>query len=105
MSETYGGDLRFPSLDLFVYRVALAAPDPVQAVLMAVDNQWSAKDLRSWIDTQTGKQQRTSIKLSGSMTWAGGDVVITPDEYDDLVLGEGLADVPVRAVITTKSPG
>lgn len=102
MSETYPRDLRFPNLDLFVYRVALGAPDPVQAVLLAVDEQWSAKDLRCWIDAQVGKEPRTSIRIAGSMTWNGGDVVITPEEYDSLVLGEGLEDVPVRAVITTK---
>ena len=102
MSETYPEDLRFPSLDLFVYRVALGAPDPVAAILLAADNGWSAKDLKAWIDEQAGKQPRTSIKLSGSMTWTGGDVVITPDEYDEMVLGEGLEAVPVRAVITAR---
>jgi hypothetical protein len=81
--------------------VALGADDPVAAIHLAVDNQWSAKELKAWIDAQNGREPRTSIKLNGLMTWTGGDMIITPHEYMSMEMGEGLEAVEVRAVVTT----
>ena len=101
ISETFPQPVRYPNLDLFIYRVALGADDPIEAINLAADNQWSAKELKAWIDAQQGKEPRTSIRLNGTMTWAGGDMVITPHEYVSMEMGEGLEAVAVRAVVTT----
>lgn len=102
LHHTFPDELRFPHVDLFVYRTALSANDPVTALLLAADEQWSAKDLLTWIDQDRGKDRGTSIHVTGHMTWTGGDMVITPDTYDAMVLGEGLEQVAVKAVITTR---
>ena len=103
LHHVFPDDLRFPSVDLFVYRTALGADDPVEALLLAADNQWSAKELLAWIDQGKGKDRgSTAIHVTGHMTWTGGDMVITPDTYDHMELGEGLEAVAVKAVITTK---
>lgn len=102
IAKTFSEEVRYPTLDMYHYRIALAAYDPVAMITLAADEQLSTKQLKSLVDRELrGEEDRvTAIKIGGLLNWTGGDIVITPEEYQRVDLGEGLEDVPVRATIT-----
>ncbi len=62
---------RYPHIDQTIYKVALSAPDPVEAIEMAERNDFNAAELREWVNEQTGITilPTTKVQVTAAMQW------------------------------------
>lgn len=56
---------RYPDQPLLLYETALKADDPIEALEKALDEEWSPRELKDWIDKGKGKTVSRVTLFSG----------------------------------------
>lgn len=102
MSVVFPAEYRYPDVDLMIFRLCLGTDDPIGTLEMAIEQDWSTKDLRAYLDSISGKPEKTRIVLRGEMDWPShkGNITIRPEDITKMTLPDGLDAVKIKATIS-----